>query len=179
MFAGKCPLFSEKCPLFIGISGSYLRKCPLFFPNPSLVGFHPSFSRHGITRASSLLLIWLNENVRYPLLTHFCSTKPNLPMHQWLLRIFWRSHCKKDRTNGGNIIPNRSLERYNATRSGANDLLETIFLASLNGFGAPNQRSAHAWRHLENARQTNATQCLRANWSCRDVHHHRQWISNP
>ena len=29
----------------------------------SLVGFHPSFSRHGITRASSVLLIWLNENV--------------------------------------------------------------------------------------------------------------------
>ena len=29
-----------------------------------LVGFHPSFSRHGITRASSVLLIWLNENVR-------------------------------------------------------------------------------------------------------------------
>ena len=28
------------------------------------VGFHPSFSRHGITRASSVLLIWLNENVR-------------------------------------------------------------------------------------------------------------------
>ena len=27
------------------------------------VGFHPSFSRHGITRASSVLLIWLNENV--------------------------------------------------------------------------------------------------------------------
>ena len=26
-------------------------------------GFHPSFSRHGITRASSVLLIWLNENV--------------------------------------------------------------------------------------------------------------------
>ena len=29
------------------------------------VGFHPSFSRHGITRASSVLLIWLNENVAY------------------------------------------------------------------------------------------------------------------
>ena len=29
------------------------------------VGFHPSFSRHGITRASSVLLIWLNENVRF------------------------------------------------------------------------------------------------------------------
>lgn len=28
-----------------------------------IVGFHPSFSRHGITRASSVLLIWLNENV--------------------------------------------------------------------------------------------------------------------
>ena len=28
-----------------------------------MVGFHPSFSRHGITRASSVLLIWLNENV--------------------------------------------------------------------------------------------------------------------
>ena len=27
------------------------------------LGFHPSFSRHGITRASSVLLIWLNENV--------------------------------------------------------------------------------------------------------------------
>ena len=30
------------------------------------VGFHPSFSRHGITRASSVLLIWLNENVPTP-----------------------------------------------------------------------------------------------------------------
>ncbi len=28
-----------------------------------MFGFHPSFSRHGITRASSVLLIWLNENV--------------------------------------------------------------------------------------------------------------------
>ena len=28
-----------------------------------MFGFHPSFSRHGITRASSALLIWLNENV--------------------------------------------------------------------------------------------------------------------
>ncbi len=27
------------------------------------VGFHPSFSRHGITQASSIMLIWLNENV--------------------------------------------------------------------------------------------------------------------
>lgn len=32
--------------------------------NEVLVGFHPSFFRHGITRASSVLLIWLNENVR-------------------------------------------------------------------------------------------------------------------
>ena len=30
-----------------------------------ILGFHPSFSRHGITRASSVLLIWLNENVRF------------------------------------------------------------------------------------------------------------------
>ena len=29
------------------------------------VGFHPSFSRHGITRVSSVLLIWLNENVLF------------------------------------------------------------------------------------------------------------------
>ena len=28
------------------------------------VGFHPSFSRHGIIKASYILLIWLNENVR-------------------------------------------------------------------------------------------------------------------
>ena len=28
-----------------------------------MFGFHPSFSRHGITRASSVLLIWLNEIV--------------------------------------------------------------------------------------------------------------------
>ena len=32
------------------------------FPEQN-VEFHPSFSRHGITRASSVLLIWLNENV--------------------------------------------------------------------------------------------------------------------
>ena len=30
-----------------------------------MFGFHPSFSRHGITRASSVLLIWLNENVGF------------------------------------------------------------------------------------------------------------------
>ena len=30
-----------------------------------MFGFHPSFSRHGITRASSVLLIWLNENVLF------------------------------------------------------------------------------------------------------------------
>ena len=29
------------------------------------VPFHGTFSRHGITRASSVLLIWLNENVRF------------------------------------------------------------------------------------------------------------------
>ena len=34
-----------------------------FFQLLKNVGFHPSFSRHGITRASSVLLIWLNENV--------------------------------------------------------------------------------------------------------------------
>ena len=39
------------------------------------VGFHPSFSRHGITRASSVLLICLNENVLFPLPFHFqCDT---------------------------------------------------------------------------------------------------------
>ena len=27
------------------------------------VGFHPTFSRHGIAQASLALLIWLNENV--------------------------------------------------------------------------------------------------------------------
>ena len=27
--------------------------------------FHSTFSRHGITRASSVLLIWLNENVPF------------------------------------------------------------------------------------------------------------------
>ena len=34
-------------------------------PHNAYVGFHPSFSRHGITRASSVLLIWLNENVPF------------------------------------------------------------------------------------------------------------------
>ena len=42
------------------------RKSHLSFCNsshyPQKVGFHPSFSRHGITPASSVLLIWLNEN---------------------------------------------------------------------------------------------------------------------
>ena len=28
-----------------------------------IVGFHPTFSRHGIVQASLTLLIWLNENV--------------------------------------------------------------------------------------------------------------------
>ena len=37
----------------------------LFVVKREIIGFHPSFSRHGITQASSVLLIWLNENVLY------------------------------------------------------------------------------------------------------------------
>ena len=43
---------------------SFLPSFIFFVSTLFLVGFHPSFSRHGITRASSVLLIWLNENVR-------------------------------------------------------------------------------------------------------------------
>ena len=43
-------------------------QCRILEKRVFLLGFHPSFSRHGITRASSVLLIWLNENVP------FCST---------------------------------------------------------------------------------------------------------
>ena len=47
--------------------------CPLFvryvlqfeYSSKEKLGFHPSFSRHGITRASSVLLIWLKENVHF------------------------------------------------------------------------------------------------------------------
>ncbi len=54
------------------------------------LGFHPSFSRHGITRASSVLLIWLNENVPiwesettfFRLHPPLCDSKKNVtPLH--------------------------------------------------------------------------------------------------
>ena len=35
----------------------------LFLSRRDIVGFHPTFSRHGIVQASLTLLIWLNENV--------------------------------------------------------------------------------------------------------------------
>ena len=40
-----------------------------------MFGFHPSFSLHGITRASSVLLIWLNENVPLSLMKRKRKTK--------------------------------------------------------------------------------------------------------
>ena len=33
--------------------------------NDDFLPFHGTFSRHGITRASSVLLIWLNENLPF------------------------------------------------------------------------------------------------------------------
>ena len=35
----------------------------LLLSRRDIVGFHPTFSRHGIVQASLTLLIWLNENV--------------------------------------------------------------------------------------------------------------------
>ena len=35
---------------------------PTFWLNEN-VGFHPTFSRQGITRINSVLLLWLNEKV--------------------------------------------------------------------------------------------------------------------
>ena len=58
---------------------SNLQIMPLFLVLFNYVGFHPSFSRHGITRASSVLLIWLNENVLFPTLV--------LP-HQFMVLTF-------------------------------------------------------------------------------------------
>ena len=53
------------------------RKSHLSFCNsahyPQKVGFHPSFSRHGITPASSVLLIWLNENGRTKKQANVCA----------------------------------------------------------------------------------------------------------
>ena len=54
------------------------------------VGFHPSFSRHGITRASSVLLIWLNENV--PL---WCATPHSLQKEQGTFLRKQRTSFKK------------------------------------------------------------------------------------
>ena len=49
------------------------------------VGFHPSFSRHGITRASSVLLIWLNENVGFhPSFSRHGITRASSVLLIWL-----------------------------------------------------------------------------------------------
>ena len=58
---------------------SNLQIMPLFLVLFNYVGFHPSFSRHGITRASSVLLIWLNENVLFPTL---------VLLHQFMVLTF-------------------------------------------------------------------------------------------
>lgn len=57
----KCEYRKVGCRRFI-LGSEILRVWTTFIDR---VGFHPSFSRHGITRASSVLLIWLNENVRH------------------------------------------------------------------------------------------------------------------
>ena len=49
------------------------------------IGFHPSFSRHGITRASSILLIWLNENVEFhPSFSRHGITRASSVLLIWL-----------------------------------------------------------------------------------------------
>ena len=45
--------------------------------NDDFLPFHGTFSRHGITRASSVLLIWLNENLRFiECFLPFCLSMP-------------------------------------------------------------------------------------------------------
>ena len=53
------------------------------------VGFHPSFSRHGITRASSVLLIWLNENVHKRATTSPLFREKYVPL-QWKSATCWK-----------------------------------------------------------------------------------------
>ena len=54
------------------------------FPEQN-VGFHPSISRHGITRASSVLLIWLNENVGFhPSISRHSITRASSVLLIWL-----------------------------------------------------------------------------------------------
>ena len=52
------------------------------------VGFHPSFSRYGITRTSSVLLIWLNENVRF---IHYKTTHIQLIKTMFLEKLLLTS----------------------------------------------------------------------------------------
>ena len=150
-----------------------------------------------------LMTIVLNRIfVRYHLVAHCCSTKKNLPMPQSgrfikgkLLRYFRFSAllayfrmlpsvsismpCNLSFLQTQmEVLQKRVLQHLHCNGMLKSEV-SVIFLASLIGFDALNQRSVHAWRHLEDERQTNATQCARANWSCRDVRHHRWWISNP
>ena len=76
---------------------SNLQIMPLFLVLFNYVGFHPSFSRHSITRASSVLLIWLNENVGFhPSFSRHGITRASSVLLIWLnenvlfLLLFYR-----------------------------------------------------------------------------------------
>ena len=76
------------------------------------VGFHPSFSRHGITRASSVLLIWLNENVggKTAILGDYKSEKsPNVIVFSSVFSALEHPFVKTHKRNTHNKLEYRTL----------------------------------------------------------------------
>ena len=57
--------------------------------------FHGTFSRHGRIKASFILLIWLNENVRF----HYAESRQNKP----LVNLGGNLHVKSEDLNGPEI----------------------------------------------------------------------------
>ena len=61
-----------------------------------IVGFHPTFSRHGIVQASLTLLIWLNENVGFhPTFSRHGIAQASLALLIWLNENVYLHCCRK------------------------------------------------------------------------------------
>ena len=67
------------------------------------VPFHGTFSRHGITQTSSVLLIWLNENVRF----HYAESRQNKP------KVNLGGNLFKDMALGQKSIYHQGGSKYN------------------------------------------------------------------